>query len=167
MRDGLCAAASSALETSARSFCHSRNWVARSFGVFAFRIGRRRGEFNFPSRMKNHLAVYDRLAAFYDQYWLPAVWRSLLRIGLTSLLVPNTEFNTNTSRTIQHPAVNRNVISLGRRVIILVATSKPSVGGSPPDDVRRWPIRTALSAKIRTIGTIIEFCCGLATKLVR
>jgi hypothetical protein len=128
MRVGHCAAARSALKTSARSFCHSRNWVARSFGVFAFRIGRRRCKFIFPSRMKSRQAEYDRLA-FYDDYWLPAVWRSLLRIGLARLLVPNTEFKTNTSRTIQHPAVNREAISLRRRVIILVATSKPSVGG--------------------------------------
>jgi hypothetical protein len=81
----------------------------------------------FPSRMKSQVA-YDRLAAFYDDYWLPAAWRSLLRIGLARLLVPNTEFKTSISRTIQHPAVNREVISLRRRVIILVATSKQSVG---------------------------------------
>jgi hypothetical protein len=78
--------------------------------------------------MKSRQMAYDLLAAFYDDYWLPAAWRSLLRIGLAMLVVPNTEFKTNTSRTIQHPAVNREVISLRRRVITLVATSMQSVG---------------------------------------
>jgi hypothetical protein len=41
------AAASSASETLMRSSCHSRKWAANSSGVaIAFRVGRRRGDFN-------------------------------------------------------------------------------------------------------------------------
>lgn len=42
-----------------RSSCHSRKWAASSSGVaFAFRVGRRRGDFNFFSRMRSHQAEY-------------------------------------------------------------------------------------------------------------
>jgi hypothetical protein len=51
----------------------------------------------------------------------------LLRIGLVCLLGPKTEFKTNASNNIQQVAVKTVVISLRRRVIIVLSPGGAAV----------------------------------------